>query len=243
MGFAMSRSRLWLPLLLGAGAVSVLRRWGRRWGATDAEVGGSLPGDGVVLDAKIQWTYALTVRAVPKRTWPWIVQMGYYRGGWYTDTAWWDYLADRYLRFLVRDEEKQSGVAHRDELSAVGILPEYQEVHPGDVILDGPPGTAYFTVAAVEPNRYLVLYSTSHLRYLFPRTIRDNPRLGIGGEFSWAFVLTQTDDGRSRLIMRTRANVRPPLYKLFTNALLPLVSWIYGRKVLTAIKRRAEASE
>jgi hypothetical protein len=166
--------------------------------------------------------------------------MGYYRGGWYTDTDWWDYLPDRFLRYLVREEADKSGYAHRDEPSANRIMPEYQHLKVGDVILDGPPGTACFTVAALEPNRLLALHSTTHVRFLFPKTIRDNPKLGIGGEFTWVFILKETKDSHTRLILRTRANVQPWLYRLFLDALLPLADLALARKMFTGIKQRAE---
>jgi hypothetical protein len=63
------------------------------------------------------------------------------------------------------------------------------------------------------PNRALVLYSDSHLRFLVPRCIRENPRYGIYGEFTWAFVLEERGEKNTRLIVRTRANQGPRLYR------------------------------
>jgi hypothetical protein len=44
----------------------------------------SLPGDELVADAKIRWNHAITIRAHPADIWPWLVQMGCRRAGWYS---------------------------------------------------------------------------------------------------------------------------------------------------------------
>jgi hypothetical protein len=60
------------------------RRWHLRWGATDQEVHGPMPGDKLVPKASLQATWAITIDAPPALVWPWIVQMGYQRAGFYT---------------------------------------------------------------------------------------------------------------------------------------------------------------
>ena len=59
-----------------------------RWGATDEEVAGPYPGADLVPDGKRAATMAVTVEAAPEQVWPWLVQMGGDRGGWYS----WDLL-------------------------------------------------------------------------------------------------------------------------------------------------------
>jgi hypothetical protein len=70
-----------LPLFATA---PVYRHWHLRWGATDEEVQGSMPGDEVVPNPSFNATRAITVDASPELVWPWIVQMGYRRAGFYT---------------------------------------------------------------------------------------------------------------------------------------------------------------
>jgi hypothetical protein len=70
-----------LPLFATA---PLYRRWHLRWGATDEEVQGSMPGDGLVPKASFAATRAITIDAPPELVWPWIVQMGYRRAGFYT---------------------------------------------------------------------------------------------------------------------------------------------------------------
>ncbi len=59
----------------------------RRWGATADEVSRPLPGDDLVPDPLYTTTHAITVRAPPKAVWPWLVQIGQNRGGFYTYDA------------------------------------------------------------------------------------------------------------------------------------------------------------
>jgi hypothetical protein len=55
-----------------------------RWGASPEEVGASLPGDELVRLPNIGYTRAITVNASPEQIYPWIVQIGADRGGWYS---------------------------------------------------------------------------------------------------------------------------------------------------------------
>ncbi|MGE5602444.1 MAG: hypothetical protein ACM30E_05310 [Nitrososphaerales archaeon] len=225
---------------LAMGIAYWLRRMGAHWGATDLEALSAWPGDHIVQAPTLATMHGITINATPAQVWPWVVQMGYYRGGWHTDPSWWDYLADRYLRSLVREETEKTGVGHRDWATDERIVPEYQDLKVGDVILDGPPGTAFFTVEQIAPERLVSLYSNTHLRFLFPMRLRENPVLGIGGEFSWVFILYRTGDGRTRVLLRTRGDARPLPYRLFLQALLPLADWPTARKLLTGLKRQVE---
>lgn len=59
------------------------------WGATAEEVSTTYPGDELVPDADSSvFTMATTLPATPEKAWPWLVQMGFGRAGWYS----WDRL-------------------------------------------------------------------------------------------------------------------------------------------------------
>jgi hypothetical protein len=135
---------LWGTAALGAGgaaaAVVLTRRLAQRSGATGAEVNDTLPGDALVPDPQIQTTRAITIHAPLAAVWPWVAQLGYHRGGWYTNA--------RLDKLLWRI----------DNPSADRILPEFQELQVGDTVPDGPEGTARFTVAAITPGRLLALH-------------------------------------------------------------------------------------
>jgi len=61
------------------------RRRHLRWGATDAELVAAMPGDGVIPGAQFNPTRAVTIDAPPEAIWPWLVQTGAGRAGWYSD--------------------------------------------------------------------------------------------------------------------------------------------------------------
>jgi hypothetical protein len=62
----------------------LFRRRHLRWGASDAEVAGTMPGDELVPDPSFNATRAITIEAPAEEVWPWIVQIGYGRAGWYS---------------------------------------------------------------------------------------------------------------------------------------------------------------
>jgi hypothetical protein len=71
-----------LPRFLTA---PLLRPWHRRWGATPAETAAPMPGDDRLPVAQYRCTRAITVDAPPEEVWPWLVQVGCLRAGWYAD--------------------------------------------------------------------------------------------------------------------------------------------------------------
>ena len=95
------------PLFITA---PLYRRWHLRWGATDEEVAGPMPGDDVVAKTSFNATRAISIDAPPDQVWPWIVQIGFGRAGFYSYD-----LFDNLAR-----------------PSADRILPEYQNPWPGD---------------------------------------------------------------------------------------------------------------
>lgn len=75
-------------LMTGAAAVTAaaaygfaIRPWWRSWGVDPAASGALLPGDDLVPDASAIDTRAIEIAAPPAAVWPWLVQMGYGRGG------------------------------------------------------------------------------------------------------------------------------------------------------------------
>lgn len=71
-----------LPVLATA---PLYRRWHLCWGATTTEVAAGLPGDELLPQAQYRSTRAITIDAPPQAVWPWLVQVGCLRSGWYSN--------------------------------------------------------------------------------------------------------------------------------------------------------------
>jgi len=114
-----------------------MRRWMNRWGATPSDLTRVMAGDALLADPTYSGTTTFVINARPEHIWPWLVQIGYQRGGLYS----YDWL-DRLFGYL-------------DRPSATRILPEFQHLAVGDRI---PLGRGpHWPVAIVEPNQALVL--------------------------------------------------------------------------------------
>jgi hypothetical protein len=155
-----------------------LHRLGRTYGSTRHERLHAMPGDAYVEDARVVATHAVTLAAPPEDVWPWLVQVGWHRAGWYT-ARWVD-------RLLFSDNLP----------SAESIVPELQHLEVGDFVPDGAFDTLCgFVVVEEVPQQHLVLRSTSHL----PLSWR---RRGIAAvDWTWSFVLVPVPGG-TRLLFR-----------------------------------------
>ena len=91
-----------------------IRRWMSRWGATPSDLQRVMAGDGLIANPKYSGTTAVIINAPPDHIWPWLVQIGYQRGGLYS----YDWL-DRLFGYL-------------DRPSVTRILPEFQHLAVGD---------------------------------------------------------------------------------------------------------------
>jgi len=119
----------------------LVRPWHLRRGATEAEVSMPLPGDDLVNDPKFEYTQAISIDAAPEEIWPWLVQIGYQRAGWYSH--------DWIHRLLG-----VAGSVDHEGHSADRIVPELQDLAVGDLI-EIAPGMG-FEVLEMEPARYLL---------------------------------------------------------------------------------------
>jgi hypothetical protein len=200
-------------MAFGASAFIALHELGRRWGATAEEVGRPMAGDDIVPHAKGRTTHAITIDAAAEDVWPWLVQMGYHRAGWYT-YPW----IDRYLW-------------HIDNPSAVQVIPELQDLSVGGIVPDGEPGTAFYRVAVLDPPHALVLHSTSHV----PQPLRGTMTV----DWTWAYELREVGT-RTRHVLRVRATFEPRWVRLIYDGLIVPSDFIMARSMLRGIARRAE---
>ena len=125
----------------GAGALAAyvlaVRPWHIRWGATDEEVTEKLPGDELVERPNVEATHAIDINAPVAEVWPWLVQIGQDKGGFYS-YAWLENLVGCQLRNADR------------------VLPEFQHLNVGDTVRLHPQAPP-LPVLICEPPRTLVL--------------------------------------------------------------------------------------
>ena len=228
------RGKKQILLIAGAAGFYMLNRAAQRWGATDEEAQEQLPGDDIVLKPFVETTHAVTISAPPAAVWPWLVQAGYHRGGWYGDDLTESMFMKFFWRVIVPEEERAEF-----QPSATQILPEFQNLAVGDTVPDGPPGTAYFTVRDMAAEKHLVLYSDSHLSSFATRFLKDT-RLEPYGEFTWVFVLKSLGADKTRLILRDRADYGPPLFRLLGWPFFAAAEALFTYQILHGIRKRAE---
>jgi proline iminopeptidase len=207
-----------IGLVAGVYALWLRPRWWR-WGATDQEVAGPFPGAELVPEGQRAATMAVTIDVPPEQVWPWLVQMGGDRGGWYS----WDRLDNG------------------GRPSATELHPEWQDRALGDFVRywtrNGPVDA--WEVAAFEPNRFLGLRGLRDLRgqLLDP----DQPRPSAYVEGLWAFLLTEAPGGRTRLVISGYQAMRPRWLERFANYWLYLpVTWPMQARMLAVLKRNIE---
>jgi hypothetical protein len=170
-------------------------RWWRTWGVDPIEAVGPLPGDDLVPTPTAIDTRGITIDAPPEAVWPWLVQMGFDRAGWYS-----------YDRLDMRGK------------STDRLVSAWQAIEVGDVMPTSPDGG--FLVRVLEPGRALVLYLDTAL-VTSQAAAADSPDrpdvpagLAASGAIlrqttqdfsaSWTFALEPLEGGRTRLIERFR---------------------------------------
>ena len=195
----------------------LLQLLGRRAGSTQEERQRALPGDDVVPRPQIVTDHALTLEAASVDIWPWLTQMGWHLGGYYTP-IWVD-------RLLFRDNWPSL-----DNLDPALV----RDLDAGDIIPDGPPGTAWFVVEQADPPRSLVLHSTTHV----PATWRE--RFGVSIDWTWSFQVGDLPDSRARVHLRVRGNMAPRWFAWNYQALIVPADYVMALGMLRGIAKRAE---
>jgi len=195
-----------------------LRSWHQRWGASEAELVTPLPGDILLPDATGQVTHAVTIDAGPEEVWPWIMQIGQDRSGFYSYTP---------LENLVGCEMPK----------VERLVPEWPPRTVGETVWLGTPkhfdGQARMVAAIVQPYRSFAMVMPT-----------DWQRIQAGGqarEVIWEFALEPVGSRQTRLIARLRGG--PP--QTARERLAGLFFWepahfVMERNMLLTIKELAE---
>jgi hypothetical protein len=193
----------------------IFEPWQRSWGATDAESTMELPGDELTAGPVEQSTRAVTIDATPHEVWPWVVQLGADRGGFYS----YDWLENLFgLRIH----------------SADAIVPDWQRLDVGDMVYSDDERRSGWIVVHVVADEVLVM-KTADMKTR-RATTRDE---GVGFEFQWTFAVRALPTGGTRLLVRERVAYGRRSARVVM-APVGLVSFVMTRKMLLGIRRRVE---
>lgn len=195
----------------------VLRPWHERWGATEEEVHAELPGDELVAEPATQSTRGITVNAPPGQVWPWVVQLGADRAGFYS----YDWLENLF----------GLGIHSADQ-----VIADWQQRAVGDLVYADAAGTGGWYVMHVVPSEALVLKMANVATGQPAR--RDEQ---LRWEFLWTFVTRNPGNGTTRLLVRERVGFGSRTTRLLM-APVGFVSFLMTQKMMRGIKARAEAA-
>ena len=219
-----------------------LREQQKTWGVVPSDVKRSLVGDDLIPDPGVIETRSLVVDGTPASVWPWLVQMGYGRAGWYS-----------------YDKLDMKGS------SADSILDDYQELAVGDIVPTHSGGG--FEAKVVDPGRALVLYLDDALvqsqieaavakkgEAALDDIDEDMPGgMQFAGAFgdksmpefraTWAFILEPEDGGKTRLVERFRVSTaNAGLPQRLGLPMMGMGVFAMTRKHMLGVKERVEAS-
>jgi hypothetical protein len=201
--------------VLGLALAAVAGRAVRTLGASAGEVAAVLPGDGVVPDASVVTTRARSMDAPPHEVWPWLVQLGWGRAGWYSLDA---------VEALIGAARATAADGTTSWRSLWEVVPAHQGLAVGDSVplADG----LGFDVLDLESDRHLVL----------------GLRAGGGAwtfAWCWAAVLTPVGGG-TRLVVRTHVAADPWPAALLVRVVLDPGHAVMELVLLRNLARRVE---
>jgi hypothetical protein len=216
----MTRRLLAIVVLLGglaAAHLAFVQPWFMQWGATVREMHAVWPGDELSAHAESVATRAVTIDAPADKVWPWIVQLGQERAGWYSY---------RLLENLVGCQMPR--VHH--------IVAGFQERRVGDKIWMYPAdrlgGVGHGVVVRLDPERALVMATVPI------GSIQQAP------EATLSFLLDPIDGATTRFIMRSRGPA--PVSRgqwLFDRLAFRPLHYVMERRMMLTIKALAEGHD
>lgn len=202
----------WAVLLTGF--LSIARPRYRTWGATAQEIERQLPGDRIAPAHATQETRAITIRAPIDQAWPWLAQIGQYRGGFYSF------------------DQLENAVGC--EMPTVDVLtPAHQVWQVGDSLWmygrDKANGVGFAVLRKLVPGRALA----------FSTTATGSPKGQVDG--SWTFVMEPLDAGTTRFLIRGRGPAdRSVAWATFDRLIFEPMHFVMERRTMLGIKQLAE---
>ncbi|MFO0750545.1 MAG: SRPBCC family protein [Myxococcota bacterium] len=193
---------------------ALLKRFAGELGLAAPDAERVLPGDNLLPSTRFDRTHAITIEAPPAEVWPWLVQMGCHRAGWYS----WDLLDN-------------GGVPSADR-----IVPGLQSLAVGDLIPANPERPGDFAVLRLEPERALVLGSPA----LLPGA--PLPTGAPPWRSTWTFALEPIGDDATRLFVRVRADYVRGFKMALAKPFMATLHEVMERRQIANLRRRIEAS-
>lgn len=194
-----------------------------RWGATDDELDRSLPGDDLVPGSAEGYTHAITIHAAAADVWPWLLQIGQDRGGFYS--------------YELLENLTGCNIENADR-----IVPEFQHVEVGDKVTMHPKNPYPYVVAGIEPERALILQIRVDTQTGETFELSD-PLPDDYLNQSWVFFLDPLGEKTTRLISRSRNDIPPSFSNKLVYGIFGTISIVMDRKMLQGIKARAEGNK
>jgi len=193
-----------------------LRQQRTSWGGKDSELYSKLPGDDIISHPKWQYTQGISINTTTDKVWPWLVQIGQGKGGFYSYE-----MLENLVGCKIHNTEK--------------IIPEYQKLKPGDNIMLHP--KVPYPVAEVREGNTIVLHYDSRTGQKQVSGTKPSNYF----ESTWLFLVTKQGNQSSRLISRFRID-----YNLSTQNRIAYgyfvepVSTTMQKQMLKGIRKRAE---
>ncbi|MGC2446905.1 MAG: hypothetical protein WA477_04620 [Candidatus Sulfotelmatobacter sp.] len=207
-------------IVAGLGYHLGLRSWCLHWGTTEAEAHATLPADDLFPVYTAEATHAITIHASPEKVWPWIMQIGQDRSGFYSYT----FLENGFGCDMPKVEH---------------VVPDWKPRAKGETVWFCNPkrfgGQGRMIAAIVDPEHAFSMVS-----------LNDWESLQSGGrahEGMWTFTLEPSSDGQTRLLARLRGGDPPTL----ASRLLGRLFWepahfVMEQKMLRTIRDLSERS-
>jgi len=218
---ALKKTLLALGVVFAAwniGYFAALRSWHQHWGATREESSAFLPGDAVFPSTTGQVTHAITINAPPESIWPWLMQIGQDRSGFYSYTP---------LENLFGCDMPK---VHK-------LVPEWTPRTPGETVWFCNPkrydGMGKMIAAVVEPQRAFAMVMPGDWQQIRAGKYADGAM--------WEFALEPMGPQQTRLIARVRGGQAKTVSGRAANLLFwEPAHFVMERKMLLTIKKLAE---
>lgn len=181
----------------------------------------TMPADSMIPKPSGSLTSAVTINASPSAVWPWLIQMGAGRAGWYS----YDFLDNGRVP------------------SSWSILTEHQSIAVGDVFPALPGAEDAFVLAALDPGSGLVLTASFPdgslmvtWEFLLQPHDSGSTRLLVRGRLAPGWPGRPTGTRTIERVYRLLAILPKPLMRIVAG----LGHMVMERKMLRGIKRRSE---